>query len=116
MGEDNPLDENFPPLREMIVALQDRSYDVHLIVCVRDHLAVIKSQVTRDMCSDPSDGFLRMRAAYEHIFSVSSLCASLTMASYDSLVLRPNAPQGFVEALGLDYVAIPIKDGTDKYY
>lgn len=68
------------------------------------------------MCADPSDGFSRVRKAYEYIFSVSSICDTLTVCSYDSLVLRQNAPQGFVEALGLDYVAITIKDGTDKYY
>ncbi len=116
VGRDKPVDHLFPPLAEMIEQLRQRDYRVHLIVCVRDHVAMIKSQINRQMAADMKDGVRRVRAAYEYIFAVAPRADSLLVVSYDSLVTRPKASKVFVEGLGLKYVPVEVKDATAKWY
>jgi len=116
VGRNSPVDDFFPPLPEMIRQLQTRDYRVHLLVCVRDHFATIKSQVSRRMAADMQDGLRRIRSAYEYVFSIAPKADSLLVVSYDSLTSRPKAPRVFVEGLGLDFVSVAVKDATAKWY
>ena len=116
VGHENPVDHLFLPLAEMIAQLQQRDYKTHLIVCVRDHYAILKSQISRQMSVDMLDGMRRVRSAYESIFSIAPKADSLLVVSYDSLVSRAKAPRVFVEGLGLRYVPTEVRDGTAKWY
>jgi len=116
VGRQAPADHLFPPLAEMIDQLRQRDYRAHLIVCVRDHFAMIKSQISRQMAADMKDGARRVRAAYQYIFSIAPQADSLLVVSYDSLVTRPKASRVFVEGLGLSYVPVEVKDATAKWY
>lgn len=116
IGPENPLDDMFPDLEAFFAACKEAGYKTHLVVCVRDHYAIMESQVTRNMSTDLKDAVNRMRVAYEYIYRVSPLADTSLTVSYDSLCVRDAAPQVFIELFGREFNPVEVRDGTAKYY
>jgi hypothetical protein len=116
IGPDHPCDEMFPDLKNISLQFKKRYCSTVLVICVRDHYAMIKSQISRKMAVDAKDAMTRIQKAYQYIFDSTLDFNSFIVVSYDSLVSRKTAPKVLMDNLGLDFSPIKVIDGTAKWY
>ena len=116
VGKEHPYDEMFPGLENISKQFKKRDFSTILVICVRDHYAMMKSQINRQMASDPKDAITRTQKAYQYIFESTKYFDSFLVVSYDSLVTRKSAPKVLMDNLGLDFSPIRVIDGTAKWY
>jgi hypothetical protein len=103
----------------MVTDLQDRAYAVHIVIAMRDWHAAAYSQLKWRHVDSLDTAMRNIARAYKHIFAHVIACnVPYIVASYESIVGRPEAQDALISALGLipPTERLPVWDGNAKWF
>jgi hypothetical protein len=91
--------------------------EVHVVVTARDWVAMVSSQVNRNLAADRPTALDNVRRAYREIFSgICALDLPFILSSYETLTSHPRAAAGLLAALGLPTASVETYKGNEKWY
>lgn len=113
-----PHNKVWPDIGGMADSLRALGYDVSAIVTSRDWSAAVPSQVAIGHVPDAETALRQTRAAYPYIFAALLRHGiPYVLASYESLVTRPEAIGRLCDLLGLPRAEHEdVVDGNEKWF
>jgi len=103
MRRSAPHGGQWPRLGEIAIAMEKAGYEVTAIVCVREPVALARSQVAAGHVGSVGEAARQIERAYRHIGRqwAERRTVRLVVAPYEGYVLHPRAMRGLRESLGL---------------
>ena len=99
-----PHGGRWPGLGGIAIAMQKAGYDVTALVCVRESIALARSQVAAGHARSEKEARQRIERAYRHIWGQWGMRREVrvVVAPYEAYVLHPRSLWALCGALGLE--------------